>query len=371
MARIIVLGGFADSLVNFRGVLLSEMVKHGHEVIACAPNASVDVQSELFRLGVAYQHVDMDRTGINPIHDLDLVRRMFSLFRELKPDVFLAYTIKPVIYGSIAARIAGVHKVFSMITGLGYAFMDQSPKGRILRAISIFLYRIALKHHDKVFFQNPDDIHLFTDLGLVDSSKQAVLVHGSGVDIDLFRPAHFPAAISFLLIARLIQDKGIHEYVEAAKIVKHHAPHVRFFLAGWIDSNPRAICSDQLQAWQDGGAIEYLGKLSDVREAIAGCSVYVLPSYREGTPRTVLEAMAMGRPVITTDVPGCRETVQEGENGFLVPARDEKALADAMLRFIRMPEMIAPMGEESRKIASKKYDVRKVNAQIIAAMNLA
>jgi len=371
MARILVLGSFADSLVNFRGPLLRELVKHGHEVIACAPHASVDVQSELFRLGVEYCHVDMDRTGTNPIHDLDLIRRMFSLFRELQPDVFLAYTIKPVIYGSIAARIAGVHKVFSMITGLGYAFMDQSPKGRILRAISIFLYRIALKHHDKVFFQNPDDMRLFADLGLVKPSTQAVLVHGSGINIDLFRPARFPTTISFLLIARLIQDKGIQEYVDAAKIIKLQAPHVRFFLAGWIDSNPRAICSDQLQAWQDGGAIEYLGKLSDVREAIAGCSVYVLPSYREGTPRTVLEAMAMGRPVITTDVPGCRETVREGENGFLVPARDANALADAMLRFIHAPGMIAPMGEASRRIASEKYDVRKVNADILFAIGLA
>jgi len=370
MARVLVLGGFAESLVNFRGDLLREMVKHGHEVIACAPHASVDVQSELFRLGVTYRHVDMDRTGINPIHDLDLIRRMISLFRELKPDVFLAYTIKPVIYGSIAARLAGVSKVFSIITGLGYTFMDQSLKGTVLRAISIFLYRIGLKHHDKVFFQNPDDMELFGDLGLVNSSKQAVSVHGSGVDIERFRPASFPEAISFLLIARLLQDKGIHEYAEAAKIVKHHAPHVRFFLAGWIDSNPRAIDKEQLQAWQDSGAIEYLGKLSDVREAIAGCSVYVLPSYREGTPRTVLEAMAMGRPVITTDVPGCRETVVDGKNGLLVPAKDSKALADAMLSFVYEPGMIAYMGEASRRIASEKYDVRKVNAQILAAMSL-
>lgn len=370
MARVFVLGSFADSLINFRGTLLREMVRCGHEVIACAPDASVEVQSELVRMGVRYLHVDMDRTGTNPMRDLGLVRRMLVLFRELRPDAFLGYTIKPVIYGTIAARMAGVPSIFSLVTGLGYAFLDRSPKGRALRAVSILLYRISLRYNKKVFFQNPDDMQLFTKLGLVHASGQAVLVNGSGVDLQRFRPVSLPESMSFLLVARLIRDKGVCEYAEAAKIVRKKARHVRFFLAGWIDSNPRSVTQEELQGWQDSGVVEYLGRLSDVREAIARCTVYVLPSYREGTPRTVLEAMAMERSIITTDAPGCRETVKEGENGFLVPVRDAGALAEAMLRFIEDPDMAIRMGEASRRIACEKYDVRKVNEKMLGTMGL-
>jgi len=370
MARILVLGGLAESLVNFRGELLREMVRLGHEVIACAPDASPGIQQAILDMGVKYRHVEINRTGMNLLHDFRTIGKLVSLFREIKPDVFFGYTVKPVIYGSLAAKIAGVPGVFSMITGLGYVFLSRSIKGRILRFITMFLYRHSLKYNSVVFFQNPDDLQLFLERKLLAATEKALLVNGSGVDIQAYAPVPFPPEISFLLIARLLRDKGIQEYVEAARIVKRQYPRIRFFLAGWIDSNPEAISEQELQSWQDSGVIEYLGKLSDVRKAIAECSVYVLPSYREGTPRTVLEAMAMGRPIITTDAPGCRETVREGENGFLVPVGDAEALADAMLRFIRTPGMIAPMGKSSCGIACEKYDVRKVNAEILATMGL-
>jgi len=241
----------------------------------------------------------------------------------------------------------------------------------MLRSAAIALYRLALHFNQKVFFQNPDDMRLFLRKGLVRPKNQAVLVNGSGVDIDFFHPVPFPANVSFLLIARLIRDKGIYEYAEAAQRVKKRFPEVQFYLVGWLDSNPNCINEKDLQNWQTTGVIKYLGRLNDVRSAIEDCMVYVLPSYYpEGTPRTVLEAMAMGRPVITADAPGCKETVQEGKNGYLVPVRDAAGLAQAMERFIEQPGLIEPMGRISREIAVEKYDVRKVNSVILNAMEL-
>ena len=370
MARILVLGSLADSLVNFRGALLREMVAHGHEVFACAPTASAAVRLALSQMGVIYKDIKLARTGNNPIQDLQTINELVALCRSIRPDFFLGYTIKPVIYGSIAARIAGVPNIFSMITGLGYAFSKHTFKSLMVGSMASGLYRLALRGNRRVFFQNPDDLALFLKKGLIRSHLQAVLINGSGVDIEAFQPAPFPSKLSFLLIARLLRDKGVYEYAEAARKVTDKFPEVRFRLVGWIDPNPYAIHKDDLQAWQQAGIIEYLGRLSDVRPAIADCAVYVLPSYSEGTPRTVLEAMAMGRPIITTDAPGCRETVVEGVNGFLVKVRDTEGLAEACERFIQDPGLIRSMGMKSREIAVNKYDVKKVNKLILETMGL-
>ena len=370
MAKIIVIGSFAGSLINFRGHLLKKMAENGHEVLACAPDASPDVQEKLNALGVAYRNIPIDRTGLNPVRDIYTIYRLISLFREVRPDMVLGYTIKPVIYGSLAGRIAGVPRIFSMITGLGYAFSDGGLKERLVGAVVRFLYKLSIGANRRVFFQNPDDRNIFLRLGLLRNLRQAALINGSGVNVDFFQPVPFPGEISFLLIARLIKDKGVLEYVKAARIVKKRYPQARFYLVGWIDEGPQGITSADLDSWVKEGTIEYLGRLEDVRPAIADVSVYVLPSYHEGTPRTVLEAMSMGRPVITTDAPGCRETVEEGRNGFLVPVRDAKALAERMEYFIKHPELIARMGEESRRIAVEKYDVRKVNKAIMDVMGL-
>lgn len=369
MAKIFVLGSFAESLVNFRGPLLSEMVKRGHQVMACAPEASSEIQNVLNAMG-EYQDVPIERAGLNPIKDFQTICKLFGLFRKIKPDIFLGYTVKPVIYGSLAAKLAGVPRIYSMITGLGYAFGGEDLKSRLVGTIVRMLYRLSLKVNHRVFFQNPDDRNFFAQLGILKNQKQAVLTNGSGVDVDFYRPAPFPENLSFLLIARLLKDKGIREYAEAARIIKRKYPNITFRLVGWIDDNPTSISKVELQSWVKEDTIDYLGKLSDVRSAIAESSVYVLPSYREGTPRTVLEAMAMGRPIITTDAPGCRETVEEGRNGFLVPVRNAESIAERMEYFIRHPGLIARMGEESRRIAVEKYDVRKVNVVILEAMRL-
>jgi len=234
------------------------------------------------------------------------------------------------------------------------------------------MYWVALRNNTKVFFQNPDDQELFTSMNLVSGCEQCVLINGSGVDIEYYRETPpVTERIVFLLIARLISDKGINEYVEAARRIKQDYPEVVFRLVGPFDSNPSAIPKKKIEKWHDEGVIEYLGKTRDVRPYIAESSVYVLPSYREGTPRTVLEAMSMGRPIITSDAPGCRETVIEGKNGYLVRVKDVDGLVQALERFILNPKLISMMGKESRKIAVKKYDVRKVNATILETMGLA
>lgn len=369
---IVVVGGFAESLLNFRGALLRSLVERGHRVIACAPAASAGVVDALTAMGVAYRDVPFNRAGLRPDQDLRALGALVALLREIRPDIFLGYTIKPVIYGLLAARLAGVPRRFAMITGLGYAFVNSGLRGRLVGAVVRRLYRLSLRNADRVFFQNPDDRALFEQLGLVRGTEQAAMINGSGVDVDSFHPEPIPQGpASFLLIARLLRDKGIGEYVEAARIVRARYPRAVFRLAGWIDDNPAAISERELNAWVAEGVIEYLGRLDDVRPAIAASSVYVLPSYREGTPRTVLEAMAMGRPVVTTDAPGCRETVRDGTNGYLVPVRDAAALAQALERFLVEPGLIETMGREGRRMAIANYDVHKVNRIILNTIGLA
>ena len=371
MSKIIVLGSFDDSLVKFRGSLLKRMVELGHTVIGCAPPTNSDqVERSLNAMGVKYMPIELDRAGMNPWRDIKTFIGLFTLFRVKRPDVVLSYTIKPVLYGSIAAKLAGAPHIFSIVSGLGYVFSGNGCNGLLWIKIVRVLYKISLRANKNVFFQNPDDQALFKNYGLLRTSEQAVQINGSGVDVDYFKPMPLPRNVSFLLIARLLHSKGVREYLEAAEAIKSRHPTAVFRLVGWIDKVPDAIAEDELNRLLERGMTEYLGKIEDVRPVIAESSVYVLPSYREGTPRTVLEAMAMGRPVVTTDVPGCRETVRDGYNGFLVPARDYASLTLAMERFIKEPSLIASMGKRSREIAVEKYDVRKVNAIILRAMGL-
>lgn len=369
--RIVVLAGSSPSLVNFRGPLLRELVSRGHTVVACGPPTEPWLPEALRDLGVAFHEVPCDRTGFSIRRDLGLLFALVVLFREIRPDIVLSYTIKPVIYGSLAGRLAGVPAIYSMITGLGYTFGGEAFSRRILRAVATRLFRLSLRGNRAVFFQNPDDRAVFHGLGLLRSPEQAVLINGSGVDLDLFPPVPLPESISFLMIARLLVEKGAREYAEAARLIRARHPEVRFRLVGPFDPNPSALREEEVRAWVREGLLEYLGPLDDVRPAIAQSSVYVLPSYyREGTPRTVLEAMAMGRPAVTTDAPGCRETVQDGVNGYLVPPRDGPSLARALERFIENPALIKRMGRQSRRIAAERYDVHKVNRVILQAMSL-
>lgn len=240
--------------------------------------------------------------------------------QKIKPDLVLPYTIKPVVYGTLAAWATKVPHRFALITGLGYAFQEHNnTKYKLVNKIATQLYRVSLNKCQTVFFQNPDDEALFRQLKILKPSTPSFVVNGSGVDISEYTLADLPSQPKFLLIARLLGDKGVREYAQAAKRIKEQFPLVSFDLVGRLDDNPDAIKQNEIDAWIKAGTINYLGELTDVRPAIAETSVYVLPSYREGTPRTVLEAMSMGRAIITTDAPGCRETVVDGDNGFLVP----------------------------------------------------
>ncbi|WP_263398676.1 glycosyltransferase family 4 protein [Pseudomonas profundi] len=371
--RFLMVAGYPDSLLNFRGPLLRALLAAGLDVHVAAPDlpANSEVRQRLEALGVQVHEVPLNRTGINPFSDLGSLFNLWRLMRRLKPDFSLAYTIKPVIYGNVAAWLAGVPYRFALITGLGYAFQGEAGQRSWLKRIVRNLYRFALARVNKVFFQNPDDEALFYDLGILDwSNRKTVVVNGSGIDVDSFTVAPFPETTQFLLIARLLGDKGVREYVQAATAVRKQYPWVGFGLVGWIDENPDAIDSAELQSWVDSGVVKFYGRLTDVKPAIADSSVYVLPSYREGTPRTVLEAMAMGRAVITTDAPGCRETVVHEKNGFLVPVKSVTGLAAAMINFIEKPELVVGMGYESRLLAEAKYDVRKVNDHMLREMGI-
>lgn len=369
--KIILSGGFSESLLNFRGSLLRELVVRGYDVITCAPDASSDIRAGLANLGVRYRHLPIERAGLNPVADLQTFWEFWRVFHKERPDLVLAYTAKPVIYSCLAARIFGRRPAaYAMITGLGYGFGGLSLKQRLIGWIVKRLYRLALRGAAGVFFQNPDDRDLFVRLGLVSTNMPITLINGSGVDLSVFSPCTLPKVTVFLLIARLLVDKGLREYYRAAQRLKARYPHARFLLAGNLDPNPLSIQDVELAGWQADGTIEYLGPLDDVRPAFAAARVYVLPSYREGTPRTVLEAMAMGRPIVTTDAPGCRETVVDGVNGYLVPVRDDMALEQAMERFIIEPELAERMGAESLRLAREKYDVHKVNAVILEAMGV-
>lgn len=378
--KFLMVSSYLPSVLNFRGKLLERIHQQGYEIHIIAPDLSSfsDEHQKLLNLGYKVYNVPMQRTGTNPVADLATLFALYRLISHIKPDAILSYTIKPVIYGTLAAWLAKVPHRFALITGLGYAFqnVDKNSKRSIFQKLVHSLYQQALSRCSKTFFQNPDDLALFRELKLLQSNIPAVVVNGSGVNVSDFNIMPLPlnnqnqVKISFLLIARLLGDKGVREFAAAAAIIKQLNPEIEFNLVGWIDENPAAITQQELDSWIDQKIIKYWGKLSDVRPAIAASSVYVLPSYREGTPRTVLEAMAMGRAIITTDAPGCRETVTPNKNGFLVEVKSVTSLAEAMQKFIVQPELAIVMGECSREIALTKYDVHQVNAHMMKEMGL-
>lgn len=371
--RVLVIGSLAESLVNFRGDLLRELKSRGHEVIAAAPTGPPWVDDALSRWGVRRVVVPLRRTGTNPLHDFALLRSLVRLMRAERPKALLAYTAKPVIYGLIAARIAGVPRRVALITGLGFSFLEARTVGQAaVQRLVRGLYRRALRGAHVVFFQNRDDEEVFRARLLLVSEQDVRVIAGSGVNLRRYAAQPLPTGPRrFLLIARLLIDKGVGEYLEASARLHAARPGVVCELVGPLEEHPAAISASRVEAAVKAGAIVYHGAVRDVRPHLAAAHVYVLPSYREGTPRTVLEAMATGRPIITTDAPGCRETVVPGQNGALVPVANPEALFEAMLRFADLPNAdLRRMGEVSREMAEAKFDVHKVNAEIIAALAL-
>lgn len=371
MVKIVFITSHAPSLVAFRLPLIRLLVRMGYSVYALAPNFCDKTRSVLGALGVCPLDCPMSRTGTNPLVDVANTWKLVRLLDRLKPDVTLAYFVKPVIYGSIAARIAGVPRRFAMVEGLGFVFASavNAPtfKRRLLRHLVLWLYKLGMSCAHRVIFLNPDDRAELVSAGVVPESK-TYLLGGIGVDLDMW-PMSPPVfePVTFLMVARLLREKGVEEYAEAARLVKLRYPRARFILLGGIDDNPGSITATEVRAWVDDGRLEWHGHVS-VQPWLRQTSVYVLPSYREGVPVSTQEALAMGRPVITTDVPGCRETVVEGLNGYLVPPRDPRALADKMCIFIQQPALIERMGRESRRLAEERFDVHKVNRRLMGVL---
>jgi len=368
--RVMLVGSYAPSLINFRGPLIRDMLMAGHEVIATAPDMTPDIADALTNLGAEVYETPLRRSGISVVSDIRYMMALRTLIRKTVPDLVITYTIKPNIWGTFAARANGV-RAAAMVTGLGYAFGESSSaKRRVIRAMATRLYRMATDYNEVVVFQNPDDRDDFVAAGCLSDIGKARMVNGSGVDMIHYAPAQVPDAPIFLMVSRLMGDKGVREYAAAAIAAKRERPHASFRLAGWLDEGLDAIPRAELNGWIEAG-LEYLGPLSDVRPALAEASVFVLPSYREGTPRSVLEAMAMGRAILTSDTPGCRETVVDGKNGWLTPPRDVQTLTELMIRMVDAPETRQAFGKASLRLATKKYEVGRVNAALMNYLRLA
>lgn len=370
MSSVIVIGALPESLTNFRGELIRSLVKAGHHVTAMASPASQVQIAAIKALGANFYSFPIQRNGLNPIVDLQTLLALRKAFRELQPDVVLAYTIKPVVWGGLALFGNPAPRFFALVTGLGFAFQEGGLVRKALTTLVTGLYRLSLSRAEQVIFQNPDNQDLFTVRQIVTTEKCA-LVNGSGVDLQRFAVAPLPGAGAvFLTIGRLLGEKGFREYAQAARLVKSRYPDAVFKLVGPVDPSPDGIPLEEVRKWEACGLVQYQGATSDVCPFIADAHIFVLPSYHEGMPRTVLEAMSMGRPILTTDVPGCRETVVSGENGFLVPKADVEALAERMIWFIEHRDQWERMGQASRRIAEERFDVHKINAQMLKIMGL-
>lgn len=364
--RILLVTGFGRSLVEMRGGLIEALQAAGLEVTIAAPPEDPEAPAALAALGVSFRPLDLDRGGINPLRDIGYAVRIARCIRTVRPDLVLAIAAKPVVYTGIVAWLTPSVAVSSMISGLGYVFSGNRPRQRALAVVARLLYRIALARSRVIFFQNGDDLDQFAAWGLLRRRESGAVTNGDGVDLERFAVRPLPGRGHFLLIGRLLTDKGIPEYAAAARLVRATHPDARFRLVGWFDeANPNAIPRAAVDAWTADGSIEFLGFQADVRSILEDTDVYVLPSHREGLSRTTTEAMAMGRPIVTTDAPGCRQTVVDGETGFLVPIGDPGALAAAMRRFLDDPGLAARLGTASRALAEERFDARVVNLRIV------
>lgn len=354
-------------MLVFWRVLIGAMQKAGMSVECCVPRGDPESEAGLEALGCRITNYDLDRKGINPIADLRSLAQLKKIFAQKKPDLVFATTIKPVIYGGMAAGAAGAPAFYATITGLGYAFESDTFLKKMVNCAASFLYRKGLARAAGVFFQNREDRRIFESRRLLGPATPVFYARGTGVDTSHFAEAPLPAGpITFLLVGRLLEAKGIRDYAKAAAILKREFPDARFQVLGPPETGPGSLDLSQIAAWQEEGLIEYLGETRDVRPYLAKAHVAVLPSWREGTPTALLEAMSAGRPLVATDVPGCREVVQEGENGFLVEVRNPGALAGAMRRFLLDRDLISRLGKASRKLACREFDANVVADGILA-----
>lgn len=375
--QIVLIGTVASSFYGFRADLIRIFFKKGYTVYAFTSEYSKADLLKIENLGAIPVTYDLNRGGLNPLSDIVATYKLSQKIQKINPDLVFSYFTKPVIFGTLAAKWAKVPKIIGMLEGLGYTFTDQpeglSPKTKLIRNIQVFLYRIALPYLDQLIFLNPDDpIDLLEKHNL--HVKSVNVLGGIGLNLQSYPYTPIPKLpmnLNFLFIGRLLKEKGIHDFIAAIKLVKQKYPTTTFTVLGAVDkSNLGALSEEEVNNLKQAGIIEYPGHVDNIQEWIVKSDVFVLPSYREGVPRSTQEAMAIGRPVITTDVPGCRETVIDGVNGFIVPRWNPEKLAEKMIYFIEHPEKIQVMGEASNKIATEKFDANKVNQKLMDILGL-
>jgi glycosyltransferase involved in cell wall biosynthesis len=367
--KIAVISSHTKSLFWFRIDMMREFIKLGHSVIAIGSESELKWKTVFEKYEIKYKQLYTERNGINPFKDLRTFQELKKFMKNEKPDKVFVYQAKTIIYGCLSAKAIGITDVYPLIAGLGSIFRGNGFKNELIKITMKIGYRLACKASKKVFFQNEDDKNEFIKYKLIEKDK-IVIINGSGVNLEQFVPKPLPEKITFLFIGRLIKDKGVVEYLEACKQIKIYNPNIKCLLIGPFDSNPSSLKQNELQYYIDKGIVEYFGEQIDVRPYLIECSTYVLPSYYEGIPKTILEAMAVGRSIITSDAPGCRETVIDGYNGYLVPVKDVNALVNKMKDFIEMPSINKLMAERSLKLVREKFDVKLINNSIMKTMNL-
>ena len=372
--KVVIVGTVASSIIGFRSDLIKKLISEGCSVTAFATDYTNEQRALVVAMGAEPVNYNFNRGGLNPFSDIINTLALAKQLKSIKPDLVFSYFAKPVVFGTLAARIARVPYIVAMLEGLGFSFTEQ-PNGlpfktKVIRIVQIFLYRLAFPFLDRLIFLNPDDpIDLLGKYNL--KVKKFSVLGGIGLSLD-----NYPYSLSiskpvrFIFVGRLLAEKGINEYISAAKLVKQQYPTAEFVVLGDLDeSNPGGLTQLQLDSYIDQNIVIYPGHVNNVHDWLADSSVFVLPSYyREGVPRSTQEAMAIGRAVITTDVPGCRETVIDGVNGFFVPPWSPSLLAKNMIKFIDQPELIEQMGKESYRIAQEKFDAEKVNKRLVSML---
>ena len=365
--RILVVSPKNKTVFNFRGDLIRDMIARGHEVLVTGPN--MDFVDDILSLGVSeFIHVPLVKDNTSITGDLNYFRKLWQVMKNIKPDLVFGYTIKPVIYGSIAAKAAGVSRIHAMVTGLGRVYASSGVKARAVRFVTKILYQVAFRCCDNVIFQNGDDIDELVSGGYLPRCK-TVQVNGSGVNMERFRRTNLPDAPVFLMVSRIIREKGVMEYCRSARAVREQYPESRFVLLGGFDNSIGALKPDDIQPYIDDGSIEFPGEVKDPVAFYQNASVFVLPSYyREGLPRTLLEAMSCGRAIVTTDWPGCRVPVEDGVNGFMVPVRDADTLTDRLSRLAADGALRQRMGNAAWESCARRFEVGIINAQMRDAL---
>lgn len=375
--KIVLIGTVASSFYGFRADLIRTLLKKGHQVYAFTSEYTAEDLKKIEKLGAIPFTYTLNRGGLNPLADMIATYQLSKKIKAINPDLVFSYFSKPVIFGTLAAKLAKVPRVIGMLEGLGYTFTEQpeglAKKTELIKKVQVLLYKFALPQLDKLIFLNPDDPKDLIDQYAINVRKVEVL---GGIGLNLKEYPYQPVSniqqhINFLFIGRLLKEKGIHDFLNAAKIVKEKYPETQFTVLGAIDPhNLGALTQSELDELISSNIIDYPGHVDNVKDWIAKSHVFVLPSYREGVPRSTQEAMAIGRAVITTDVPGCRETVEQGVNGFIVAKWNPEALAEKMIYFIEHPEQIEKMGYESYKMAQDKFDAEKVNQRLLNILGL-